>query len=116
MGTSCSDEPFNFSTPLEWSTPFFQGCEPAETPLMMNNYTYLGTQKMRHEHGRNQALTRVKTLEQERNSLSEELSRLEQQLVSERHTFTCEQQNLERTIEELGQWQYTQGDEAMWFQ
>jgi hypothetical protein len=71
---------------------------------------------MRHEHGRNQALTRVKTLEQERNSLSEELSRLDQRLVSERHTFTCEQQNLERTIEELGQWQYTQGDEAMWFQ
>jgi hypothetical protein len=84
--------------------------------MIANNFTYLEATKMRQEHDRNQTLTRVKTLEQERNAVAEELSRLDQRILSERHAFACSQQNLERTLDEMSQWRYPQGDESMWFQ
>lgn len=111
---SATEEPFIFNAAPEWYPLFPQSQDATGEQIPFDRYSYLAVQKSRVEHGRNEALNRVKNLELERNNLAEELSRLDRQLDHERSTFTREQQTLDATMGELSQWRYPQTTEVPW--
>ena len=111
---SATEEPFIFNANPEWYPLFPQSQDATGEQIPFDRYSFLAVQKSRLEHGRNEALTRVKTLEHQRTSLAEELSRLDRQIDLERSTFTREQQTLEATMGELSQWRYPQATEVSW--